>query len=77
MPGAGSASTSLECDVTSKVCPVVQAISDHLDNTTELTKNGLNTVKVPDEVLGSETAGDAVELANEIENKSEIGLQLK
>ena len=61
----------------SRVCPVVQAISDHLDNTTELTKNGLNTVKVPDEVLGSETAGDAVKLANEIENKSEIGLQLK
>ena len=50
----------------SKICPVVQAISDHLDNTTELTKNGLNTVKVPDEVLGSETADDAVKLANEI-----------
>ena len=52
-------------------------ISDHIDIHTELTKNGLNTVKVPDEVLESETADDAVKLGNEFKNKSEIGLQLK
>ena len=44
---------------------------------TELTKNGLNTVKVPGEVLESETADDAVKLGNDLENKSEIGLQIK
>ena len=37
-------------------------ISDHIDIHTELTKKGLNTVKVPDEVLESETADDAVKL---------------
>ena len=52
-------------------------INDHFGYNTRLTKNGLNTVKVPDEVLGSETADDAVKLGKEIENKSEIGLQVK
>ena len=52
-------------------------ISDHIDMHTELTKNGLNTVKVPGEVLESETADDAVKLGNDLENKSEIGLQIK
>ena len=52
-------------------------INDHFHNTTELTKNGLDTVKVPDEVQGSKTADDAVELVQEIENKSEIGLHIK
>ena len=52
-------------------------INDHFGDTTELTKNGLNTVKVPDEVQGSKTADDAVELVKEIENKSEIGLHIK
>ena len=61
----------------SKICPVAQDISYHDYIGTELTKNGLNTVKVPDEVLGSETADDAVKLGKEIENKSEIGLQVK
>ena len=52
-------------------------ISDHNDIAEELTKNDLNAVKVPDEVLVSETARDAVKLKNEIKNKSEIELQLK
>ena len=52
-------------------------INDHFHNTTELTKNGLDTVKVPDEVHDSETADDAGKLVKEIENKSEMGLQLK
>ena len=42
-------------------------INDHFGDTTELTKNGLNTVKVPDEVQGSKTADNAVELVQEIE----------
>ena len=52
-------------------------INDHFHNTTELTKNGLDTVKVPDEVQGSKTADNAVELVKEIENESEIGLHIK
>ena len=52
-------------------------INDHFGNNTGLTKNGLDTVKVPDEVQGSKTADDAVELVKEIENKSEIGLHIK
>ena len=52
-------------------------ISDHVDIHTGLTKNGLNTVKVPDGVQESETADDAVKLGNDLENKSEIGLQIK
>ena len=51
----------------SKICPVHENISYHCDIGTELTKNGLNTVKVPDEVLGSETADNAVKLGKEIE----------
>ena len=58
-------------------CRTEDINNDHFGDNTELTKNGLNTVKVPDEVLGSETADDAVKLGKEIENKSEIGLQVK
>ena len=52
-------------------------INDHIGNTTGLTKNGLDSVKVPDEVQGSKTADNAVELGKEIENESEIGLHIK
>ena len=47
-------------------------INDHIGNTTGLTKNGLDTVKVPDEVQGSKTADDAVELVQEIENNLKL-----
>ena len=47
-------------------------INDHFGNNTGLTKNGLDTVKVPDEVQGSKTADDAVELVKEIENNLKL-----
>ena len=79
--GAGPAiqRVLLEYDVGMKIGFVLYNIdiSDHIDIYTELTKNGLNTIKVPDEVLERETADDAVKLGNEFENKSEIGLQIK
>ena len=43
-------------------------ISDRIDIHTGLTKNGQNTVKVPDGVQESETADGAVKLGNEFEN---------
>ena len=42
-----------------------------IGNHKELTKNGLDTVKVPEEALVSETADDAVKLNNNRKEQSE------
>ena len=42
-----------------------------IGNHKELTKNGLDTVKVPEEALVSETADDAVKLNNYRKEQSE------
>ena len=43
-------------------------LSENIDDCPELTKNGLNQIKVHDNVLESETGDDAVKLKIEIEN---------
>ena len=43
-------------------------VSENIDDCSELTKNGLNQIKVHDNVLESETGDDAVKLKIEIEN---------
>lgn len=52
--------------------------SENIDDCSELTKNGLNQIKVHDDVLESETGDDAVKLKIEIENnlkKLKVNLQ--
>ena len=48
-----------------------------IGNHKELTKNGLDTVKVPEEALVSETADDAVKLNNYRKEQSEKELPFK
>ena len=43
-------------------------VSENIDDCSELTKNGLNHIKVHDNVLESETGDDAAKLKIEIEN---------
>ena len=43
-------------------------VSENIDDCSELTKNGLNQIKVHDNVLESETGDDAAKLKIEIEN---------
>ena len=53
-------------------------VSENIDDCSELTKNGLNQIKVHDNVLESETGDDAVKLKIEIENnlkKLKVNLQ--
>ena len=46
---------------------IIRDIGNHIG----LTKNGLDTVKVPEEALVSETADDAVKLNNNRKEQSE------
>ena len=53
-------------------------VSENNDDCSELTKNGLNQIKVHDNVLESETGDDAAKLKIEIENnlkKFKVNLQ--
>ena len=53
-------------------------VSENIDDFSELTKNGLNHIKVHDNVLESETGDDAAKLKIEIENnlkKLKVNLQ--
>ena len=52
---------------------IIREVINHI----ELTKNGLDTVKVPEEALVSETADDAVKLNNYRKEQSEKELPFK
>ena len=68
LTGPGSARSSLECDVTGQsVCPVIQDINNHIYVDTELTKNGLDTVEVPEKS----------EVARQLTMLSSLGMKSK